>query len=572
MPNQIRSPDQITIPKPCTADWDSMVGNDQVRFCEHCNLHVNNLSSMTRMDAMRLVARAKGRLCVRYIQALDGGVLTKRVPEKLYRISQRVSRIAAGAFTATLSLTSAAAQSGSGPQQKGLRESPPNVSAALPQEPGSILSGVITDPNGAVVAGATLTLINTRTNLAFSYTTVDDGAYKFSLLDAGHYSLMVEAPGFAKREVLDLNLRANRNETENLQLQIPELTVQVKINTEPITVVERVAVGGAIVMRMPEDPLVNAAFKDDLGLVRQLVLTSSDVDVSDKATDETALSYAIANGNREMVHTLLGAGADINARSRAGQTALMHLGEKADLDFLRDLLAAGADVNARDEHGETPLLSAATSSSLAVIQALVSYGAGMDAKNNEGTTVLMRAAENSDSQIARLLLRFGVDVNAQDENKETALLIAARWGSAATVKALIDARADVNAKDGEGRTALILAAHNEEPLLAKLLIDAGADVNAKDENETTALMNAVDNDRVQTARAFIKAGANIDARDSDGQTALMRASEPETVLLLLNAGADLTLKDKEGQTALSLARKSEQEDVIRLLKSRGAPE
>ena len=52
----------------------------------------------------------------------------------------------------------------------------------------------------------------------------------------------------------------------------------------------------------------------------------------------------------------------------------------------------------------------------------------------------------------------------------------------------------------------------------------------------------------------------------------MRASEPETVLLLLNAGADFTLKDKEGQTALSLARKSEQEDVIKLLKSRGAPE
>src|SRR5947199_2755457 len=125
MSNQLRSLDQITIPTPCDADWDSMAGNDQVRFCEHCNLQVNNLSSMTRLDAMRLVARAKGRLCVRYIQRLDGGVPTRGVPEKLHRISRRVSRIAAGAFTATLSLTSAAAQT----SLRSGSESPPRDSA-----------------------------------------------------------------------------------------------------------------------------------------------------------------------------------------------------------------------------------------------------------------------------------------------------------------------------------------------------------------------------------------------------------------------------------------------------------
>src|SRR5260370_22542525 len=108
MSTQLRSLDQITIPKPCDADWDSMTGNDQVRFCEHCNLHVNNLSSMTRRDAMRLVARSKGRLCVRYIQRLDGGWLTKGVPQNLHRISRRVSPIAAGAFTPKPSWASAA--------------------------------------------------------------------------------------------------------------------------------------------------------------------------------------------------------------------------------------------------------------------------------------------------------------------------------------------------------------------------------------------------------------------------------------------------------------------------------
>ncbi len=568
MSNQLRSLDRIMIPTPCDADWDSMVGNDQVRFCEHCNLHVNNLSSMTRTDAMRLVARSKGRLCVRYIQTLEGGVLTKGVPEKLHRISRRVSRIAAGAFTATLSLTSVAAQTSLRSGSESLARDSAIAKMVPTREQSTSLSGVVTDPNGAVVAGATVTLTNKTGNLVFNYTTADDGVYKFSLLEADVYSLSVEAPSFAKTEASELSLGSDTNKTLDLAVKLPVFTEHVEI----LSTSAELSIQGGVSIRRPEDPLVNAAFKNDLDLVRQLVLTSPDVNVSDKATDQTALAYAIENANCEMVRTLLGAGADINARSRDGRTALMSLSGKANLDLVRDLLRAGADVNARDQRGETPLLNAATSSSLAVIQELVSYGAGMEAKNNEGTTVLMRAAENSDPQVAKLLLKFGVDVNARDESQETALLIAARWGSAATVKALIDARADVNAKDGGGKTALILAAKDEEPRLVRLLIDAGADVDAKDEDENTALIIAADNDRVQTIKALIEAGAKIDARDGDGQTALMRASEPETVLLLLNAGADFTLKDKEGQTALSLACKSEQEDVIKLLKSRGAPE
>src|SRR5688500_13732733 len=99
MPQSIRSFDRMNIPAPCDADWDSMIGNDQVRFCEHCNLRVTDLSAMTRRKAMDFVARAEGRVCVRFIQKPNGRVLTRTMPEKLYRIQRRVSRIAASAFT-----------------------------------------------------------------------------------------------------------------------------------------------------------------------------------------------------------------------------------------------------------------------------------------------------------------------------------------------------------------------------------------------------------------------------------------------------------------------------------------
>src|SRR5438094_5633910 len=136
MPKSVRSFDRITIPAPCDADWDAMIGNDQVRFCEHCNLHVTDLSSLTRQKAIRLVARSEGQLCVRYVQRPGGGILSKQASPKLYPITRRISRIAAGAFTATLSLSSAAAQTGS--QEKlstqieqairGDRQSPADIS------------------------------------------------------------------------------------------------------------------------------------------------------------------------------------------------------------------------------------------------------------------------------------------------------------------------------------------------------------------------------------------------------------------------------------------------------------
>jgi hypothetical protein len=64
MPTSAYSFDRITVPAPCDAG-DTMIGNDQVRLCKHCHLQVTNLSSMTRLQAKRLVQQSRGRLCVR---------------------------------------------------------------------------------------------------------------------------------------------------------------------------------------------------------------------------------------------------------------------------------------------------------------------------------------------------------------------------------------------------------------------------------------------------------------------------------------------------------------------------
>ncbi len=84
----------VRVAAPCNVDWDSMFGDERVRFCSQCKLNVYNLSDMTKREAEELVTRADGRLCVRYYMRHDGSIITNNCPAGLRRIKQRLSRVA----------------------------------------------------------------------------------------------------------------------------------------------------------------------------------------------------------------------------------------------------------------------------------------------------------------------------------------------------------------------------------------------------------------------------------------------------------------------------------------------
>jgi hypothetical protein len=89
----------IDIPNPCPVEWNEMRGDERVRFCRHCSLHVYNLSEMTRDAAEALVAEREGRLCVRFLRRADGTVITRDCENAWKRAAKRASRLA-GAATA----------------------------------------------------------------------------------------------------------------------------------------------------------------------------------------------------------------------------------------------------------------------------------------------------------------------------------------------------------------------------------------------------------------------------------------------------------------------------------------
>jgi hypothetical protein len=106
---------------------------------------------------------------------------------------------------------------------------------AQAQYRGSI-RGTVTDPSGAVVSGATVTLLNTDTNLAMKADSDQSGIYVFNALPAAHYKITAEHPGFKTKVLESVQIIPDQLNELNLQLEVGQAneTVTVTGTTETV--------------------------------------------------------------------------------------------------------------------------------------------------------------------------------------------------------------------------------------------------------------------------------------------------------------------------------------------------
>jgi hypothetical protein len=404
--------DHINVTSPCSSDWDSMIGNDLVRFCAHCQLNVHNLSEISPKEVVKLVIHSRDRLCVRYRRRPLETIQTSDLPRQLYQIRQRASRIAAGAFSAALSFSSGAAAQAASPSRAVL-SSGTEITAfkemthneSLPA-PNSTIVGIILDPAGAAVPGSRVTLIDERNGTEQIATSNGDGEFQFQSLEAGTYTLKVQQTGFVAAVINNIVLDGMNEYRLTANLEVAEGL--------------EVTVGSAVAAE-PSEPLVKAAMTDDLDMVKELLSTGANVNAIDEIYPTTALAMAVTNGNLEMVQVLVWAGADVNAQNNRGATALLYLSDRSTTDVVRALIAAGAKIDLKDEDGDTALIDAATRNNRDVLQALLDAGAAVNVKNKAGETALMKAAKEGLLNNVKALILAGADVNERDEEGRTAL-------------------------------------------------------------------------------------------------------------------------------------------------------
>jgi hypothetical protein len=110
------------------------------------------------------------------------------------------------------------------------------------------IQGVVTDPQGEVIPGATLTLTNMSTNETILRTSSGSGVFNFNALPADHFSLVVEAKGFKKKILTDLQLIPEQPNALNVQLDIGGATETITVNASQVPALDTqtASVGGTI--------------------------------------------------------------------------------------------------------------------------------------------------------------------------------------------------------------------------------------------------------------------------------------------------------------------------------------
>src|SRR6266851_1942234 len=110
------------------------------------------------------------------------------------------------------------------------------------------IQGVVTDPDGATVSGATLTLTNLETNQKLTATTDGNGIYNFNALPPSKYSLTVEKTGFKKKVLENVGVIPEQANALNVQLEIGEVTQSVTVSGDstPLIDTETASVTGTV--------------------------------------------------------------------------------------------------------------------------------------------------------------------------------------------------------------------------------------------------------------------------------------------------------------------------------------
>jgi Carboxypeptidase regulatory-like domain/TonB dependent receptor/TonB-dependent Receptor Plug Domain len=139
--------------------------------------------------------------------------------------------------------------------------------SALSQSATATLSGTVTDPSGANIASATVTLQNSGTGGKHTTTTNDEGLFTLPLLPPGNYTLTVMQTGFATTESRDLVLNVGDQRSLQIQLKVSGVAADVNVTSDVALLNESPSVGTVVNRQFVENlPLNGRSFQSLINL------------------------------------------------------------------------------------------------------------------------------------------------------------------------------------------------------------------------------------------------------------------------------------------------------------------
>jgi hypothetical protein len=109
------------------------------------------------------------------------------------------------------------------------------------------VNGTVTDPSGAAVAGATVTLRNVGTNATSQTTTTDLGAYSFPVVNVGRYEITVKAGSFKEFVAKNVEVHVSTTTEVNGKLELGSSSDIVTVEATDVQVQTTTAEVGAVI-------------------------------------------------------------------------------------------------------------------------------------------------------------------------------------------------------------------------------------------------------------------------------------------------------------------------------------
>ncbi|MFI5103387.1 MAG: TonB-dependent receptor domain-containing protein, partial [Terriglobales bacterium] len=180
-------------------------------------------------------------------------------------------------------------------------------SARAQKDTGNIV-GTVSDPTGAVIAGAKVTVTDVERGLTFNTTTNDAGEYVAGPLRVGRYTVTVEHPGFKKAVSVAVPLDVQQRIAINITLQIGQVGEQIEVTgAAPLLETETSGLGQVIDNKRVVNLPLNGRNFAQLAL-----LTAGTAPSEPGARDEGGYGFS-ANGARSLQNNFLLDGVDNNS-------------------------------------------------------------------------------------------------------------------------------------------------------------------------------------------------------------------------------------------------------------------
>ncbi len=166
------------------------------------------------------------------------------------------------------------------------------------------ITGIVTDPVGAAVGGAKVTIANSSTGVRSEVTTGADGSYQILDLPIGPYTVTVEQAGFAKIVTKDSDLTINQTLRVDVQMKLGSVADSVSVESQAAQVeTASPTIGGTVSGSTISNLPLNGRNTLDLALTQPGVVPAA-------AQSTVAGNFTIGGGRPDEILFLLDGGSN----------------------------------------------------------------------------------------------------------------------------------------------------------------------------------------------------------------------------------------------------------------------